>query len=106
MLDEADDLYGLPLDEFTSARDALAKRLRGEKRRDDADFVQRLRRPSVAAGGGHFARGRAGAAAGALILAVRPHGVAERLAAGEELRAARGALLQGAGDAAAVRAAT
>ena len=50
MLDEADELYGLPLDEFTAARDALAKRLRGEKRREDADAVKALKRPSVAAG--------------------------------------------------------
>ncbi len=58
MLDEADDLYGLPLEEFTAARDALAKRLRGEKRREDADAVKALKRPSVAAGA-ISARGRA-----------------------------------------------
>ena len=92
MLDEADDLYGLPLGEFTAARDALAKRLRGEKRREDADFVKGLKRPSVAAG--------------AINLAVREHGADELLAAGEELRAAHGALLDGSGDAAAVREAT
>jgi hypothetical protein len=92
MLDEADDLYGLPLGEFTAARDALAKRLRGEKRREDADFVKGLKRPSVAAG--------------AINLAVREHGADDLLAAGEELRSAHGALLDGSGDAAAVRAAT
>ena len=92
MLDEADDLYGLPLGEFTAARDALAKRLRGEKRREDADFVKGLKRPSVAAG--------------AINLAVREHGADDLLAAGEELRAAHGALLDGSGDAAAVREAT
>jgi hypothetical protein len=92
MLDEADDLYGLPLGEFTAARDALAKRLRGEKRREDADFVKALKRPSVAAG--------------AINLAVREHGADDLLAAGEELRSAHGALLDGSGDAAAVRAAT
>src|SRR3954451_6799678 len=92
MLDEADDLYGLPLCEFTAARDALAKRVRGEKRREDADFVKGLRRPSVAAG--------------AINRAVRQHGADDLLAAGEELRAAHGALLDGSGDAAAVRAAT
>src|SRR3954451_21047831 len=92
MLDEADDLYGLPLGEFTFARDALAKRLRGEKRREDADFVKGLRRPSIAAG--------------AINLAVRRHGADELLAAGEELQAAHAALLEGSGDAAAVREAT
>ena len=79
-------------DEFTAARDALAKRLRGEKRREDADFVKGLKRPSVAAG--------------AINLAVREHGADDLLAAGEELRAAHGALLDGSGDAAAVRDAT
>ena len=92
MLDEADELYGLPLDEFTAARDALAKRLRAEKRREDADLVKALKRPSVAAG--------------AINLAVRRHGADELLAAGEQLRAAHGALLAGSGDAAAVREAT
>jgi hypothetical protein len=92
MLDEADDLYGLPLDEFTKARDALAKRLRGEKRREDADLVKSLKRPSVAAG--------------AINLAVRRHGADDLLAAGEALREAHGALLEGNGDAAAVREAT
>ena len=70
MLDEADDLYGLPLGEFTAARDALAKRLRGEKRREDADFVKGLKRPSVAAG--------------AINLAVREHGADDLLAAGDD----------------------
>jgi hypothetical protein len=92
MVDEADELYGLPDDEFTSARDALAKRLRGEKRRDDADAVKALRRPSVAAG--------------AINRAVREHGAGELLAAGEALRDAHEALLSGDGDAAAVRDAT
>jgi hypothetical protein len=46
---EADELYGLPLREFVPARDALAKRLRGEGRREDAAAVKALRRPSVAA---------------------------------------------------------
>ena len=92
MLEEADELYGLPLDEFTAARDALAKRLRGEKRREDADVVKALKRPSVAAG--------------AINLAVREHGADDLLAAGEELRSAHAALLEGSGDAAAVRDAT
>ena len=92
MVDEADDLYGLPDDEFTAARDALAKRLRGEKRREEADEVKALRRPSVAAA--------------AINRAVREHGADELLAAGEALRDAHEALLAGNGDAAAVREAT
>jgi hypothetical protein len=89
MVDEADELYGLPDAEFTPARDALAKRLRAEKRREDADAVKALRRPSVAAG--------------AINRAVREHGADEVLAAGEALRAAHEALLSGGGDAARVR---
>jgi hypothetical protein len=46
---EADELYGLPLREFVPARDALAKRLRSEGRREDAAEVAKLRRPSVGA---------------------------------------------------------
>jgi len=92
MVDEVDELYGLPDDEFTAARDALAKRLRSEKRRKEADEVKALRRPNVAAG--------------AINRAVREHGADDLLAAGEALRAAHEALLSGDGDAPAVREAT
>jgi len=44
-----DRLYGLPADEFTAARDALAKELRGAKRRDEAEAVKRRRRPTAPA---------------------------------------------------------
>ena len=47
--DEVDALYGLPLDAFVPERDALAKRLRADKRREEADAVKALRKPSVAA---------------------------------------------------------
>jgi hypothetical protein len=43
------DLYGLPLERFTPERDALAKRLRQEGRREKATEVSKLRKPSVAA---------------------------------------------------------
>lgn len=46
---EPNDLYGLPLDEFTGQRNALAKELRREGRRDEAAAVAKLRKPSVAA---------------------------------------------------------
>ncbi len=46
---EADDLYGLALDEFVSERAALAKALRADKRRDEAAEVAALRKPSIAA---------------------------------------------------------
>src|SRR5919201_1792110 len=46
---ELDRLYGVPLKEFVAARDELAKGLRGEGRRDEADQVKALRKPTVAA---------------------------------------------------------
>jgi hypothetical protein len=47
MEEELDRLYGLPLEEFVGARDDLAKRLRGEGRRDEAEQVKALRKPPV-----------------------------------------------------------
>ena len=46
LLEIADELYGLPLPEFTPARDAKAKELKGT---DLATLVKALRKPSVAA---------------------------------------------------------
>jgi hypothetical protein len=46
--EELDRLYALPLNEFTAARDEVAKRLRGEGERELADEVKALRKPSVA----------------------------------------------------------
>ncbi len=43
---DVDRLYGLPLDQFTLARDETARRLRGEGRRQDAAAVKALRKPS------------------------------------------------------------
>ena len=43
------DLYSLPLDQFTAARDELAQRLRSEGDPDEAKMVAKLRKPSVAA---------------------------------------------------------
>jgi hypothetical protein len=45
MIDEADRLYGLPLEDFVAERDALAKRLRADGRRAEADEVKALRKP-------------------------------------------------------------
>jgi hypothetical protein len=45
MIDEADQLYGLPLEDFVAERDALAKRLRADGRRAEADEVKALRKP-------------------------------------------------------------
>lgn len=38
-------IYGGPPDEFVSRRDALAKELRAERRREDATAIKRLRKP-------------------------------------------------------------
>jgi hypothetical protein len=44
---ELDRLYGVPLDDFTSERDKLARELRIEKRAEEADQVKALRKPPV-----------------------------------------------------------
>jgi hypothetical protein len=45
--DAADELYALAPGDFTSERDALAKRLRGDGRRDEAMAVKALRKPTT-----------------------------------------------------------
>ena len=78
-----EDLYGLPLEEFTPARDALAKELRAAGRKEEAAEVKSLRKPSLAAW--------------ALNRAARGHGDAiDRLrSAGADLRAAQEEALAG-----------
>jgi hypothetical protein len=49
MDDHIDRLYGLPLDEFTAARDALAKELRAGGDRGAAEQIKALRKPNLAA---------------------------------------------------------
>lgn len=49
MPSKAADLYGLPLEEFTKARDALAKEHRQAGKKEAADEVKALRKPSVSA---------------------------------------------------------
>jgi hypothetical protein len=46
--DKLDRLYALPLNEFTAARDEIAKRLRAEGERALADEVKQLHKPTVA----------------------------------------------------------
>ena len=46
--DELDRLYRLPLNDFTAARDEIAKRLRSEGERELADEVKGLRKPTAA----------------------------------------------------------
>ncbi len=45
---ELDALYQLPLDQFTSARNELAKRLRADGQAEQAEQVKALRKPTVA----------------------------------------------------------
>jgi hypothetical protein len=92
--DDPDDLYGLALEEFVAARDALAKRLRAGGDRAAADAVKRLPKPS--------------AAAWAVNQAVRsqPRAARELWTAGDELAATQERLLAGDADRDALRAAT
>lgn len=45
---ELDALYQLPLDQFTAARNELAKRLSADGQAEQADRVKALRKPTVA----------------------------------------------------------
>jgi hypothetical protein len=47
--DELDRLYGLPLDAFTAARNELAAALKKEGRKEEAEEVKRLQKPTVVA---------------------------------------------------------
>ncbi|HEY1540540.1 MAG TPA: hypothetical protein VGF63_14150 [Solirubrobacteraceae bacterium] len=88
---EVDELYDLPPDRFVAERGAIARALRGEKRRDDAAAVAALRKPSVAAW--------------VVNQLVRTRGAEIRALcdAGDALRAAQAALLAGEGDGRALR---
>jgi hypothetical protein len=86
------DLYGLPLEEFVGARDALAKQRRVAGDRDGAAAVKALPKPTRAA----WAVNR--------LVRDRPDEVRALLAAGEALAGAQEQLLEGA-DADVLRAA-
>lgn len=49
MVEDIDELYALPLGDFTGARNDLEKRLRKEGQRDEAAEVKALRKPTVPA---------------------------------------------------------
>jgi hypothetical protein len=78
----ADELYGLPLAEFTPRRDELARDLRKTGKRDQADAVKALRKPTAAAWALNQLARR------------RPKDVKQLLAAGRKLRKAQEALLK------------
>src|SRR5438034_1290905 len=86
-------LYGLPLDEFTAARNELATRLRRAGQTDAAERVRALRKPSVAV----WAVNR--------LARTHPDELEELLEAGKGLRDAQAKALRGTG-ADAVREAT
>jgi hypothetical protein len=89
--EEIDRLYGLPLEEFVPERDALAKRLRGEKRREEADAIKARRKPTVAAWAANQ------------VLRSQAEERRALLEAGDALRAAQDDLLAGRGDAGTAR---
>jgi hypothetical protein len=88
---DADELYGLPFDEFIPARNALVRELRGAGRREEAGEVAALRKPSVAAW-----------AVNQLVRTQRK-GVDELFEAGDGLRSVHDQVLAGRGDAGSLR---
>lgn len=92
-MSERDDLYGLPPDRFVPERDALAKALRADGRRDEAREVAKARKPSVAA----WAVNR--------LVRTEERAVKRLFGTGDALRDAQAELLAGRGDARTLRAA-
>ena len=94
-LSDVDQLFALPLDEFTAARNALAKRLKQGGDADAADQVRALPKPSVATWTvNQLARVAPDAVRSLLNVAARVRSAQERSLQGErtadELRAAQG----------------
>ncbi len=83
--DEVGELYALPFDEFTPARDELAKKLKAEGHADEAALVKKLKKPSRSAWAINHAVHADPAAAERLV------------AAGKELEAAQNAAIGGKG---------
>ena len=92
VVDEADRLYGLPLEQFTAERDAAAKALRKAGDRDAAAVLAKLPKPTPAAWAANQ------------VARTEPDVLDEFLAAGAALREAQEAAL--AGDAGGLREAT
>jgi hypothetical protein len=78
-----DDLYGLPVEEFTKARDELAKELRNAGKKEAADEIKSLRKPSVSAWAVNQAVRR------------RPQDAKALVKAGDELRKAQRGVVSG-----------
>jgi hypothetical protein len=93
-LSDVDELFALPLDEFTAARNAVAKRLKQDGDADAAEQVRALPKPSVAAWTvNQLARVEPAAVRSLLNVAARVRSAQERSLQGErtadELRAAQ-----------------
>jgi chromosome segregation ATPase len=86
-VDPIDELFALPPEQFTAARDALAKRLKAEGNSDASAAVKKLARPTVAA----WALNQ--------LPHQHPEVVEEVVAAGAELRRAQRRALSGIADA-------
>jgi hypothetical protein len=80
---DIDRLYGLPLGEFTSARNALVRELRKAGRKDDAEEVRALKKPPATAWAVNQLARR------------KPAKVAELIKAGDALRKAQRDVLGG-----------
>jgi hypothetical protein len=91
--EELDALYGLPLDEWTKARNDLAARLKKANQAEQAEAVRTLRKPSAVAWAVNQLARR------------EPRRVTELLRAGESLRSAQEQALHGRGGASDVSAA-
>jgi hypothetical protein len=89
-----DDLYGLPVEEFTKARDELANELRKAGKKEAADEVKALRKPSVSAWAVNQAVRR------------RPQDAKALVKAGDELRKAQRGVVGGRGGPSGLRDAT
>jgi hypothetical protein len=91
---DIDDLYGAPLEQFIPERDALARLLRKEGKREDAAEVAGQRKPSVAA----WAVNQ--------LVRTQSRSIAELFAAGDALQEAHRTAASGRGDGATLRTAS
>jgi hypothetical protein len=91
---DIDGLYGAPLERFIPERDALARTLRKEGKREDAAEVAGLRKPSVAA----WAVNQ--------LVRTQSRSIADLFDAGDALQEAHRAAASGRGDGASLRTAS
>jgi hypothetical protein len=89
----ADELYGVPLEEFIAERTALVKAVRASGDRDEAARIKKLPKPSVAAWTVNQ------------LVRTQRRAIDSLFSAGDALGAAQSELLAGRGDANALRAA-